>query len=60
MKIRAQDLALGDILELNDWNLHVVAVERDRAVAILTEEFDFLIHFPRDTAVSIKATPAAA
>lgn len=60
MKIRSQDLAVGDILEINGWNLHVIGVDRDRAVAILTTEFNFLIHFPRDEVVSIKAPAAAA
>ena len=48
MRIRAQDLIVGDILALNDWNLGVIGVERGRAVGILTAEFDFLIHFLPD------------
>jgi hypothetical protein len=60
MKILSQDLAVGDILEINGWNLHVIGVDRDRAVAILTAEFNFLIHIPRDKVVSIKAPAAAA
>jgi hypothetical protein len=55
MRIHAQDLAVGDILALNDWTMHVIGVERDRAVAVLTAEFDFLIHFPSDEAVNVQA-----
>jgi hypothetical protein len=54
MRIRAQDLAVGDTLAMNDWNLHVIGVERDRAVAVLTAEFDFLIHFLADQVVNTR------
>ena len=61
MKIRAQDLQVGDVVALHDWTLHVIHVERDLAVAVLTAEFDFLIHFLRDELVSVrKPVPAAA
>lgn len=61
MKIRAQDLQAGDVVTLHDWNLHVIHVDCDRAVAVLTAEFDFLIHFLRDELVSVrKSLPAAA
>jgi hypothetical protein len=61
MKIRAQDLQAGDVVALHDWNLHVINVERDLAVGVLTSEFDFLIHFLRDELVSVrKPDPAAA
>jgi hypothetical protein len=60
LSIRAQDLAVGDILALNDWNVHVIGVERDRAVGILTAEFDFLIHFLPDEVLSIRAPLQAA
>jgi hypothetical protein len=54
MKIRAQDLEPGDVMTVHDWRLHVVRVERDRAVAVSTMEFDFLIHFLRDELVSVR------
>jgi hypothetical protein len=61
MKIRAQDLQAGDVVVLHDWNLHVVHVERDLAVAVLVEEFDFLIHFLRNELVGVrKRVPVAA
>jgi hypothetical protein len=60
MRIRAQDLAVGEILAINDWNLHVIGVERDSAVAVLTAEFDFLIHFLPDEVVNIRTTLEAA
>jgi hypothetical protein len=62
MKIPAGQLATGDILHVNDWRLHVIAVERDLGTAVLTEEFDFLLHFGRDETIDVVATrdiPAA-
>ena len=63
MKIPANQLAAGDILHVNDWRLHVIAVERDLGTAVLTAEFDFLLHFTRDDSVDVISTagvPAAA
>jgi hypothetical protein len=60
MRILARDLAAGDILALNDWRLHVIAVEHDRAVGVLTEEFGFLIHFLNDEIVDIRTRREAA
>ena len=63
MKIPATQLAAGDILHVNDWHLHVIAVERDLGTAVLTAEFDFLLHFTREDAVDVITTaglPAAA
>jgi hypothetical protein len=61
MKIRAQDLRAGDVIALHDWTLHVFHVERDLAVAVLTAEFDFLLHFLRDELVDVlERVPAAA
>jgi hypothetical protein len=45
MRIPARDLAVGDVLHINDWRLHVIHIERGEALAVLTEEFAFLIHF---------------
>jgi len=53
MKISARQLAPGDILRLNDWHLHVIAVEREIGTAVLTAEFDFLLHFTGDDAVDV-------
>jgi hypothetical protein len=53
MKIPARQLAIGDILRVNDWHLHVVAVEREIGTAVLTAEFDFLLHFTRDDIVDV-------
>jgi hypothetical protein len=44
MKIPARQLAVGDILCVNDWRLHVVAVAREIGTVALTAEFDFLLH----------------
>jgi hypothetical protein len=65
MKIRAGDLTTGDVLHLNDWRLHVLAVEPEVAVAVLTAEFDFLLHFARHDVVNVerdrsRRIPAAA
>ncbi len=60
MRVHARDLAVGDILQVNDWQLHIVWIERDNAVAVLTAEFDFLIHFCQDDAVTVQAGAAAA
>lgn len=61
MKIRAQDLQVGDLVALHDWTLHVIHVERDVAIAVLTAEFEFLIHFLRDEPVSVRRhAPVAA
>ena len=57
MKIPAGQLATGDILHVNDWHLHVIAVERDLGAAVLTAEFDFLLHFTLDATVDIVTNP---
>jgi hypothetical protein len=48
-------LAVGDILHLNDWQLHIIRIEHDKAVAVLTAEFGFLIHFAQDHFVTVQA-----
>jgi hypothetical protein len=53
MRIPARELAVGDILRVNDWELHVLAVERDVATAVLTAEFGFLLNFTRDDYVEV-------
>jgi hypothetical protein len=53
MRIRARDLVIGDVLRINDWHLHVRAVEHDIATAVLTAEFEFLLHFARDELVQV-------
>jgi hypothetical protein len=60
MRIHARDVAVGDILQINDWQLHIVRIERDIAVAILTAELGFLIHFCQDDMVTVLAAAAAA
>jgi hypothetical protein len=63
MKIPARQLAIGDILRLNDWHLHVTAVEREIGTAVLTAEFNFLLHFTRDDTVDVitsSGTPSVA
>jgi hypothetical protein len=60
MRIHARDLAAGDILQVNDWQLHIVRIERDNAVAVLTAELGFLIHFCQDDVVTVHACAAAA
>ncbi|MCU1657933.1 MAG: hypothetical protein JWO57_2589 [Pseudonocardiales bacterium] len=53
MRIPALELAVGHVIRLNDWQLHVVAVEHDVATAVLTAEFDFLLHFARHDSVDV-------
>ena len=53
MRIPVRELTVGDILRLNDWQMHVTAVEHDLATAVLTSEFGFLLHFTRDQTVDI-------
>jgi hypothetical protein len=53
MRIPARELAVGDVIRVNDWRLHVVAVEHDLATAVLTAEFDFLLHFTRTDPVDL-------
>jgi hypothetical protein len=60
MRIHARDLAVGDVLHVNDWPLHVTWIDRDNAVAVLTAELGFLIHFDRDDLVTVQAPAAAA
>jgi hypothetical protein len=60
MRICARDLAVGDILHINDWQLHVLRIERERNMAILTAEFDFLMHFAQDDFVTVQASATAA
>jgi hypothetical protein len=60
MQVRARDLAVGDVVELNDWSLHVIAVECERAVAVMTTELGFVIHFTSDEVVEVRAPLLAA
>jgi hypothetical protein len=60
MRIHAHDLAAGDILALNDWRLHVVAVEHENAVGVRTDEFEFLIHFSNHEIVDVRTSREAA
>lgn len=60
MRIPARDLAIGDVLHINDWQLHVINIERDQAMAVLTAEFAFLIHFAHEDFVTVQPRAAAA
>jgi hypothetical protein len=60
MRIQACELSVGDVLLLNDWHLHVTRVERDRSTAVLTAEFDFLLHFTQDAFVTVEVHALAA
>lgn len=60
MRIPARDLVVGDVLDLNDWHLHVINIERDLGMAVLTAEFAFLIHFAQEDLVTVQARPDAA
>jgi glycogen synthase len=60
MRIPAHDLTVGDVLHVNDWHLHVINIERDQAVAVLTAEFAFLIHFAPEDLVQVQARAQAA
>jgi hypothetical protein len=59
-KNRAGELAVGDVLQINDWHLQVINIERDRAIAVLTAEFAFLIHFAQEDLVTVQARADAA
>jgi hypothetical protein len=63
MMIPARQLAIGDLLRVNDWHLHVIAVEREIGIAVLTAEFNFHLHFGGDDMVDIiisSGAPSAA
>jgi glycogen synthase len=60
MRIHARDLTVGDIIQVNDWHLHVTSVERATATAIVTTEVSFPIHFADDEFVTIHERAAAA
>ena len=60
MRITARELTVGDVLHVNDWHLHVIRIERDRAIAVLTAEFAFLIHFAQEDLVQVQARAQAA
>jgi hypothetical protein len=53
MRIPARQLTIGDVLLVNDWQLHVTAVEHEIATAIGTAEFEFLLHFTREDYVDV-------
>ena len=53
MRIPAEELRIGDLLRVHDWRLHVVAVDHDGGTAVLTAEFDFLLHFARHQAAEV-------
>jgi hypothetical protein len=60
MNVHAEDLACGDVLVLHDWTLHIVEVVCDRAVAVLTAEFGFVIHFLRSDELIVEQRAHAA
>ena len=60
MRIPARDLVVGDVLDINDWHLHVINIERDQGMAVLTAEFAFLIHFTQQDLVIVQARTDAA
>ena len=60
MRISARDLAVGDVVQINDWRLHVIRIDHDQTLAVLTSEFDFLIHFAQEDVVTIQARTDAA
>lgn len=60
MRIPACDLVVGDVLHVHGWHLHVIKIERDQAMAVLTAEFAFLIHFAQDEVVTVEARADAA
>jgi hypothetical protein len=60
VRVPARDLAVGDVLHVNDWLLHVIKIERDQAIAVLTAEFAFLIHFTQEDVVNVQARADAA
>jgi Acetoacetate decarboxylase (ADC) len=38
MRVHARQLATGDVLEVNDWHLHIIVIEYEQAVTVLTAE----------------------
>jgi glycogen synthase len=60
MRIPARDLAVGDVLHINDWRLHIIHIERDHAMAVLTAEFTFLIHFGYEDLLTVQVRADAA
>jgi hypothetical protein len=54
MRIPAQELSIGDIVRVHDWRLHVIAVDHDVGTSVLTEEFDFLLHFTQQESVEVE------
>lgn len=60
MRICARDLAVGNILQVNDRQLHVIRIEFERGLAVPTAEFDFLMHFEQDDFVTVQERPTAA
>ncbi|HEY3090185.1 MAG TPA: hypothetical protein VGJ59_19210 [Jatrophihabitantaceae bacterium] len=60
MRIPARDLAVGDVLHINDWRLRVIHIERDQAMAVLTAEFTFLIHFAYEDLLTVQVRADAA
>lgn len=55
MKIPAQDLACGDLLQVHDWRLHVMAVDTDAGTVVQTAEFGFPLHYAPDELVDVVA-----
>ena len=60
MRIPARDLVVGDVVQLNDWKLHVIRIDRDETMAVLTSEFRFLLHFAQEDVVNVQARVEAA
>jgi hypothetical protein len=62
MRVLSSELGVGDTIRVNDWNLHVVAVEAGLCTGVRTAEFDFLLHFHAQERLDIVRTtqPAGA
>jgi hypothetical protein len=53
LTLHAGELASGDVLQMHDWQLHVLAVDSDVVTDVRTAEFDFLLHFAQDAVVDV-------
>jgi hypothetical protein len=53
MKLPVSALRAGDTIRLNDWTLHILAVDRDARTGVLIAELSFAVHFDHHDRIEV-------
>jgi hypothetical protein len=53
MRLLANELRVGDAIQLNDWELHVARIQSGLRISVTTAEFDFALHFMAEDRLNV-------